>query len=76
MSYRYPVVPSDKSRNVAGTLQLLPGFGRMYLGYGALGAMQFALAFCMGVGFAWSWIDGILILSGRVKLDGYGRTLE
>jgi hypothetical protein len=38
--------------------------------------MQFVLAFCMGVGFAWSWIDGILILSGRVKLDGYGRTLE
>lgn len=76
MSYHYPVIPSDKSRNVAGILQLFPGFGRMYLGYGALGAMQFVLAFCMGVGFAWSLIDGILILSGRLKHDGYGRTLE
>lgn len=68
---------SDKNRTVAGILGiLLPGAGRIYLGYSALGALQ--LVFCIAsVGFLslWSIIDAIIILVGGVKTDGFGRTL-
>ncbi len=74
--YAYPVIPSDKNRTTAAFLQIIPGFGRLYLGYGAFGALQFLLMFCGGVGLIWSIIDGILILSGNVKHDGYGRALD
>lgn len=71
-------VTSDRSRLAAGILQLfLPGVGRMMLGYGALGAMQLVLAICSGgVLCIWSFIDGLLILTGNVKYDGYGRRLK
>jgi TM2 domain-containing membrane protein YozV len=69
-------VRSDRSRTAAGILQIfLPGVGRMYLGYTAYGVLQLFLALC-GVGFLWSFIDGIIILTGGVKLDGYGRHLQ
>ena len=71
----YGTVRSDKSRVLAGVLQLiLPGVGRMYLGYAAYGVLQLLFALC-GVGAIWSFIDGIIILAGGVKLDGYGRQL-
>jgi TM2 domain-containing membrane protein YozV len=66
---------SDKSRTVAGILQIIPGVGRIYLGYAALGVIQFVLSPC-GFGIVWSLIDGIMILSGKVGIDGYGRALE
>ncbi len=80
--YGYPrslqLPRSDKSRTIAGILQLLiPGVGRMYLGYAALGVIQ--LVVCVitcGVAWIWSVIDGIMILSGKVGIDGYGRALE
>ena len=65
---------SDKSRLAAGILQIIPGVGRMYLGYGAYGVLQLVFSVC-GVGWIWSWIDGIFILAGGVKYDGYGRRL-
>lgn len=66
---------SDKNRVVAGILQiLLPGVGRMYLGYAAIGVLQFLLWPCFA-GWLWSLIDGIMILSGNMNLDGYGRRL-
>lgn len=66
---------SDRSRLVGGILNLLiPGVGRMYLGYSAIGVLQLVLTLC-GVGYIWSFIDGILILSGSVRMDGYGREL-
>lgn len=66
---------SDKSRLVSGVLQLLiPGVGRMYLGYGAYGVLQLVFSLC-GVGWLWSVIDGVYILAGGVKYDGYGRRL-
>jgi TM2 domain-containing membrane protein YozV len=72
----FSAVRSDKSRAVGGILNLIiPGVGRMYLGYGAMGVLQFMLAFCGGVGLVWSFIDGILILTGTVKMDGFGREL-
>ncbi len=67
---------SDKSRVVGGLLNILPGFGRFYLGYAAHGVLQlFTVALC-GIGFVWSIIDGIYILLGGVKYDGYGRLIE
>ena len=67
---------SDKSRTAGGILQLLlPGIGRIYLGYAAIGVLQLVLAPCF-VGIVWSWIDGIIILSGGTRLDGYGRQLK
>jgi len=70
-------VPSKKSRILAGVLQLcIPGVGRIYLGHIAEGVMQFLLAFlCFGLGWIWSIIDGIMMLVGSVKYDGYGRKL-
>ena len=66
---------SDKSRAIAGILQMvIPGAGRMYLGYIAYGMLQLLFSlFC--VGWIWSFIEGVFILAGGVKFDGYGRTL-
>ncbi|MBS1724360.1 MAG: DUF4339 domain-containing protein [Armatimonadetes bacterium] len=76
-SYLESTVPkSDKSRTVAGLLNLMPGIGRFYLGYAAHGVLQLFTAFFCGIGFVWSIIDGIYILMGGVKYDGYGRTIE
>ena len=72
----FQTMTSDRSRVLAGVLQLLiPGVGRFYLGYSAYGVMQLVLFPCGFVGWLWSVIDGIVILSGGVKLDGYGRQL-
>lgn len=72
-----PYLISDKNRTAAGILQLvIPGLGRIYLGYLAQGILQFVLSFCMGLGVVWSWIDGIVMLTGGVKFDGYGRQLK
>ena len=68
---------SDKSRILAGVLNLvLPGVGRLYLGYAAHGIMQLFLVPCGGIGIIWGFIDGIYILAGGIKLDGYGQRLE
>lgn len=80
---------SDKSKLVAGLLQLLGligvlGIGRIYLGYTGLGITQ--LVGCLllgivtcGIGFivpvVWGIIDAVLILSDRVR-DTYGRPLR
>ena len=69
-------IRSDKNRTLAGVLQLfLPGIGRMYLGYYAYGTLQLVLFLCTGVLWLWSFVDGIIILSGGVKYDGFGRVL-
>lgn len=67
---------SPSSRVLAGVLQILPGVGRMYLGFMAIGVLQLVLTiFTCGVMAIWSWVDGIIILAGGVKTDGYGRAL-
>lgn len=74
--YRYPEIKSDKSRTLGGILQLLiPGAGRLYLGYSAIAVLQFILSLC-GVGVVWAWIDAVVILAGGVRMDGYGRQLN
>jgi len=71
------MVKSNKSRVAAGILNIiLPGVGRMYLGYAAYGVLQLVLTLCTGVLYLWSLIDGIIMLTGGLKLDGYGRVLE
>lgn len=70
------VPKSDKSRVTAGLLNLLPGIGRFYMGYAAHGALQLMTALFCGIGFIWSIVDGIYILLGGVKYDGYGRILQ
>jgi TM2 domain-containing membrane protein YozV len=74
----YPAIQSDKSRVAGGILNIvLPGVGRMYMGYAAIGVIQLFVTICTGgVGVLWPLIDGVLILSGSVKYDGYGRTLK
>jgi TM2 domain-containing membrane protein YozV len=68
-------VRSDKSRTWAGVLQIFPGAGRIYLGYYAYGTIQMVLGFCTGILWLWSIIDGIIILTGGVQFDGFGRVL-
>jgi TM2 domain-containing membrane protein YozV len=73
---------SDKSKTVAGLLQLLglisiAGMGRIYLGYTGLGIAQLlvGLATC-GVGAViWGIIDAVLILTDKVN-DPQGRPLR
>ncbi|MCH8273275.1 MAG: DUF4339 domain-containing protein [Armatimonadetes bacterium] len=70
---------SPHSRAIAGVLQLIPpgGIGRMYLGYWAIGILQMLLTVCTcGMLYVWPFVDAIVVLSGGVKFDGYGRMLE
>jgi hypothetical protein len=68
---------SDKSKVVAGVLQLfLPfGVGRLYAGHTAIGIAQMLLTVFFGIGLVWAFIDGIVILAGR-PTDPYGRPLH
>ena len=70
---------SDKSKLVAGLLQIfLPSFGvgRFYLGYTDIGLLQVAASFLTcGIGILWPFIDGFMIIAGKVP-DKQGRTLR
>ncbi|MCV7279393.1 TM2 domain-containing protein [Mycolicibacterium flavescens] len=73
---------SDKSKIVAGLLQLiglfgLVGIGRIYLGYTGLGIAQLVVGLITcGIGaIIWGIIDAVLILTDRVR-DPQGRPLR
>ncbi|RDI65440.1 TM2 domain-containing protein [Nocardia pseudobrasiliensis] len=70
---------SDKSKLVAGLLQIFLGWagvGRFYLGYPALGVAQLVVSvLTCGVGHIWGIIDGVLILTGKVR-DPNGLPLQ
>lgn len=72
---------SDKQKNLAGILQLLPlvslipGVGRFYTGHIGIGVAQLILG-CTGIGQLWSIIDGIIILTGDEMTDVDGRPLR
>ncbi|QNI06853.1 NINE protein [Mycobacterium kubicae] len=82
---RHPVTGqpfSDKSKTVAGLLQLLglfgiAGMGRIYIGQTGLGVIQLLVGwFTCGVGaIVWGTIDALLILTDRVA-DPSGRPLR
>lgn len=73
---------SDKSKVVAGLLQLvgligLVGIGRIYLGYTGLGIAQMivGLVTC-GIGaVVWGVVDAVMILTDKVR-DPQGRPLR
>ncbi|WP_019547566.1 TM2 domain-containing protein [Streptomyces sulphureus] len=67
---------SDKSKIVAGVLQLFLGtfgIGRFYIGSVGIGVAQ--IFTCGGLGL-WSLIDGILLLISDDKTDSNGRVLR
>ena len=68
---------SDKSRVVAGLLQLLLpiGTGRFYMGDTGTGVAQLLLTLLCGVGVIWAFIDGIVILAAGAT-DPQGRRLR
>ena len=82
---RHPVTAqqlSDKSKNVAGLLQLLgllgvAGIGRIYLGHTGLGIARLLVGFVTcGVGAViWGMVDALLILTDKVS-DPWGRPLR
>ncbi|MQY21188.1 TM2 domain-containing protein [Nocardia macrotermitis] len=75
----YGMPYSDKSKLVAGLLQLfLGGFGagRFYLGYNGIAVAQLLVTiFTCGLGGLWPLIDAIMIFIGNVP-DTYGRPLQ
>jgi len=70
---------SDKSKMVAGLLQIFLGtfgIGRFYLGYNGIAVAQLAVSLLTcGIGAIWPFVDGILILLGKVD-DPSGRPLR
>lgn len=68
-----PKPAQPQSKIVCGLLALFMPFGihRFLMGYSGLGVAQLCLALFLGIGVFWSWIDGILILTGSLKMaDG------
>ncbi|BAX92241.1 TM2 domain-containing protein [Mycobacterium shigaense] len=70
---------SDKSKMVAGLLQIFLGglgIGRFYLGYTTIGILQIVVTvFTFGIGGLWPFVDGIMILLGKVP-DAQGHSLR
>jgi TM2 domain-containing membrane protein YozV len=67
---------SDKSKIVAGILQLFLGsfgIGRFYVGNVGMGIAQ--LLTCGGLGF-WALVDGIIYLVSNDRTDAQGRILR
>ncbi|NEB77873.1 TM2 domain-containing protein [Streptomyces sp. SID14478] len=67
---------SDKSKIVAGVLQLFLGYlgvGRFYIGNVGMGLAQ--LFTCGGFGI-WALIDGIILLTSNNTTDANGRVLR
>ncbi|MFH9863566.1 TM2 domain-containing protein [Streptomyces sp. NPDC017202] len=67
---------SDKSKIIAGILQLFLGtfgVGRFYIGHVGMGLAQ--LFTCGGFGI-WALIDGIILLTSNDKTDAQGRILR
>ena len=69
----------QKSKLVAGLLGIfLGGLGihNFYLGFTKKAIMQIVLSFCFGIGAIWGFIDGILILMGKIDADANGVPLK
>jgi TM2 domain-containing membrane protein YozV len=70
---------SDKSKMVAGLLQLFAGafgVGRFYTGHIGIAIAQIVVVWAScGIGIIWPIVDGIMMLTGRVT-DAEGRPLR
>jgi len=71
---------SDKSKLVAGILQILLGglgIGRFYIGDTKIGVWQIVVTILTcGIGAIWGLIDGIMILVNDNTTDAQGRPLR
>lgn len=84
-------IPGSKSKIVAGLLGIFLGslgIHNFYLGYTSRAVLQLVLTIvgwlltCVGIGVfltfgiaVWGFIEGIMILTGKINLDGNGRRL-
>ena len=76
-----PEACSRRSKYSAGFMQLFLGCfgaGRFYLGYKKIAVFQIIASFItLGIGgVVWGFVDGLMILDGREKYDGYGKLLK
>jgi TM2 domain-containing membrane protein YozV len=71
---------SDKSKLIAGILQILLGgfgIGRFYIGDTKIGVWQIVVTILTcGIGAIWGLIDGIMILVNDNTTDAQGRPLR
>lgn len=75
------VVPAgeQKSKMVAALLAFFLGAigaHNFYLGYTGKAIAQIVLSLCFGVGYIWSIVEGILILTGSINKDAKGIPLK
>ena len=71
-------VGEPKSKIAAGLLGVfLGGLGvhNFYLGFTGKAVAQIVLSMCFGVGAIWGFIEGILILCGKIDKDASGNPL-
>lgn len=76
--------PSAKSKTAAGVLGILLGalgIHNFYLGYTGRGLAQLlltvlTLGYLAGISWIWGLIEGIMILTGSIAVDGQGRRLR
>lgn len=67
---------SDKSKMAAGLMQIfLFGAGRIYTGHIGIGIAQILTTLFCGLGYIWAFIDGIMMMTGKVP-DAQGRPLR
>lgn len=68
-----PMTEGRKSKMTAAILGILVGgFGihRFYLGYTAIGIIQIIVTICtFGIGAIWGFVEGILILVDKIRVD-------
>ena len=77
-NYNQYSIENGQGKNIilAGVLNLIiPGVGRLYLGYIGTGIAQLLLSF-IGVGAIWSFIDAIIMFTGGVTVDGSGNPVS
>lgn len=79
-TFTLEMLPSDKSKAIAGILAILVGglgVHRFYLGYANIGVVQIlvTLATC-GLGAWWGMFEGFMILMGQIDRDARGRKLR
>ena len=74
-----PMTEGRKSKMTAAILGILVGgFGihRFYLGYTAIGIIQIIVTICtFGFGAIWGFVEGILILVDKIRVDANGMPL-
>ena len=80
VAFAQPVPAGEqKSKMAAGLLGVfLGGVGahNFYLGYTGKAVAQIVLSMCFGVGAIWGFIEGILILCGKIDKDAKGIPLK